>query len=73
MEQRDEITIRANASGRLWHDDPDRWQSLLTREGCPWCRGPGPPAEDLLAQTAEQLAALRRAVRARLDETGRLL
>ena len=43
--------LRANASGRSWHDDPDRWRAMLTREGCPWCQGPGPPAEDVIAQT----------------------
>ena len=47
----DSITIRANASGRLWHDDPAEWQRLCTPEGCPWCQGPGPPADEILAET----------------------
>ena len=53
MESRDEITIGANASGRLWHADPDRWNAMLTHDGCPWCSGPGPPREDLLGETAD--------------------
>lgn len=51
MDGDDALTIRANSSGRMWRDDPDGWQAMLTREGCPWCQGPGPPPEDVLAET----------------------
>jgi diadenosine tetraphosphate (Ap4A) HIT family hydrolase len=50
--RRDEsITIRPNRSGKLWSEDPEQWRALTTREGCPWCQGPGPPAEDVIAET----------------------
>lgn len=45
------ITIRPNQSGKLWSEDPERWRTLCTEEGCPWCQGPGPPEEDLVAET----------------------
>jgi diadenosine tetraphosphate (Ap4A) HIT family hydrolase len=47
----DSVTLHANASGRLWHEDPERWRAMLTRDGCPWCQGPGPPADDVIAET----------------------
>jgi diadenosine tetraphosphate (Ap4A) HIT family hydrolase len=31
------ITIEANASGRLWGEDPAAWQHLRTPAGCPFC------------------------------------
>ena len=34
----DEITIEANASGRLWSENPDAWTRLSQPEGCPMCR-----------------------------------
>ena len=46
------ITIEANRSGKLWSEDPDGWRALCTPEGCPWCQGPGPPAEDVIAETS---------------------
>jgi diadenosine tetraphosphate (Ap4A) HIT family hydrolase len=47
----DSITIRANRSGKLWSQDPDQWRALCTPQGCPWCHGPGPPVEDVIAET----------------------
>ncbi len=47
----DAITITPNASGQLWTQDPKQWRDLCSREGCPWCQGPGPPAEDIVAET----------------------
>jgi diadenosine tetraphosphate (Ap4A) HIT family hydrolase len=51
VDDSDTITIRANASGRLWHENPDRWREICTPEGCPWCQGPGPPTDEILAET----------------------
>jgi diadenosine tetraphosphate (Ap4A) HIT family hydrolase len=45
------ITIHSNASGKLWSDDPKQWQALRTEAGCPWCQGPGPPRDDVIAAT----------------------
>jgi diadenosine tetraphosphate (Ap4A) HIT family hydrolase len=45
------ITIAANASGKLWSEDPARWQALCTPEGCPWCQHPAPPENDVIAET----------------------
>jgi diadenosine tetraphosphate (Ap4A) HIT family hydrolase len=47
----DSITIAANQSGKLWSEDSERWRALCTPEGCPWCQGPGPPEEDVIAET----------------------
>src|SRR5215213_5483852 len=35
---RQEITIAANDSGRLWTDDVERWNALCRPEGCVVCR-----------------------------------
>ena len=35
---RQEITIVANDSGRLWTDDVERWNALCRPEGCVVCR-----------------------------------
>jgi hypothetical protein len=40
------IVIEANESGRLWAEDPDRWQRLCAVEGCPVCDG-GPPQSEI--------------------------
>jgi diadenosine tetraphosphate (Ap4A) HIT family hydrolase len=45
------ITIHPNQSGKLWSEDPAGWRALCTEDGCPWCQGPGPPAEDVIAET----------------------
>jgi diadenosine tetraphosphate (Ap4A) HIT family hydrolase len=45
------ITIRPNASGKLWADDPAQWHALKTEGGCPWCQGPGPPPDEVIAET----------------------
>lgn len=47
------ITIRPNRSGKLWSEDPEQWRALCSPEGCPWCQGPGPPAEEVLAETPD--------------------
>ena len=51
MDAGESITIRPNMSGKLWSQDPERWRALRSRAGCPLCRGPGPPEEDLIAET----------------------
>jgi len=59
----DAITIEANASGKLWSDDPQRWQDLTTPAGCPICARP-PPADHVVAETercwvtADEMATL---------------
>ena len=45
------MTIRPNRSGKLWSENPERWRALCVEEACPWCQGPGPPEEDLIAET----------------------
>lgn len=51
MDAGESITIRPNMSGKLWSQDPERWRALRSRAGCPLCQGPGPPEEDLVAET----------------------
>jgi diadenosine tetraphosphate (Ap4A) HIT family hydrolase len=46
------LTIPRNRSGALWADDPEAWRALTTEDGCPWCQGPGPPAAEVMAETA---------------------
>lgn len=49
---RQEITIAANDSGRLWTDDVERWNALCSPEGCIVCRDEGlPSGMHLLAET----------------------
>jgi diadenosine tetraphosphate (Ap4A) HIT family hydrolase len=31
------VTMEPNASGRLWAEDPARWEDLRSPEGCPFC------------------------------------
>ena len=45
------ITILSNASGRLWADNPEQWDAMQTEAGCPWCQGPGPPSDEVIAET----------------------
>jgi len=51
MAERGSITIRPNASGRLWREDPDEWRKICSADGCPWCQGSGPPPNEILAET----------------------
>jgi diadenosine tetraphosphate (Ap4A) HIT family hydrolase len=49
---RQEITIAANESGRLWTDDVERWNALCSPEGCIVCSDEGlPSGMHLLAET----------------------
>ena len=49
---RQEITIAANDSGRLWTDDVERWNALCSPEGCIACQNEGLPSRmHLLGET----------------------
>ena len=49
---RQEITIAANDSGRLWTDDVERWNALCSPEGCIACQNEGlPSGMHLLGET----------------------